>query len=176
MPRTVPALASEVPGNIVTGALWGTAQYAVGFLTTVPLFYGCQNTVQSVTNNTYTPLNIDTEIFDIDGGHSNVTNISRYTAQVPGTYLIIGTSGWAASATGTRRTRVTVNGATIKGGGTGYDVNQSVTSGGLAVGLAALNGTTDYVEVQGLQTSGGALNTVSASEFACSLAVLWVSA
>lgn len=177
MPRTVPVSVIESPGQYITGA-WQTAQVkaAIDFFRAVPVFYGYQTTTQIISNNTLTSFTIDTEVFDSDGGHSNTVNPSRYVPQVPGTYLTIGTSGWAGNATGTRHTRVTINGITIKGAGSGFDVNQAVTTGGLAIGLAACNGSTDYFEVQGLQTSGANLNTASAAEFACSLTVLWVSA
>jgi hypothetical protein len=172
--RTVPASLLEVPGNTITSA-WQNAQVKAlcDFLTAVPVFSGYQTATQSILNSTFTSFTIDTTVIDTDGGHSNTVNPSRYTATVPGNYLVIGTSAWAASNAGYRRTRIALNG-NAQHGATGFDQNQVVTSAGLAISLLPMNGTTDYVEVQGAQNSGGALNTVSASDFCPSLVVCWL--
>lgn len=176
MARTIPTSLQEVPGNTITSA-WQNAQVKAlcDFLTAIPVFYGYQTATQVIPNSAYTSFTLDTEVFDSDSGHSNTVNPSRYTPTVPGTYLSVGTSGWAANNSGYRRTRIAFNG-NAQHGATGFDQNQIVTAAGLAVSLNAMNGTTDYLEVQGAHnvTGGGNLSTVFSSDFACSLMVLWV--
>ncbi|MBM9509998.1 hypothetical protein [Actinacidiphila acididurans] len=175
MSRIVPVSVIENPGQYITGA-WQTAQVKAltDFITAVPVFYGYQTSTQVATSGSYISITLDTEVFDSDNGHSTTVNPSRYTPQVPGIYMAIGTSAWQSGGVGYRRTRVTLNGVTIKGGGTGFDTSQSVIQGGMAIGIAACNGTTDYFEVQAAQSTGGNLNTASSGEFTPSLVVLWL--
>lgn len=177
MPRTVPAMATPVPSNFLTAALWVANVKALGdFTLGPPRFSGYQAAAQSVADNTWTSLAIDTEIIDSDAGHSTVTNTSRYTATVPGTYLVIGTTGWNSNTTGLRRARLALNGAPIIGTGSGASAPAtSGVNGQIVASLVVMNGTTDYVEVQGNQTSGGALTTNPNTDISPSLRVLWVS-
>lgn len=62
-----------------------------------------QTVSQSIANNTPTPLTMDTEDFDLLGGHSTATNPSRYTCQREGWYQLAGGVGWVTNATGTHR-------------------------------------------------------------------------
>lgn len=176
MTRSVPVMAQEVPGNFITAALYNATVKGLGdFTLGVPVFSGYQATAQSVATGTWTAFTIDTELVDTDGGHSTVTNTSRYTATVPGLYLAIGTSGWASNTTGFRRVRLTLNGVAILGAGAASDA--FATSGVLGhctSTFVTLNGTTDYVEVQGYQSSGGALNTNANSDMAPSLRLAWI--
>lgn len=176
MGRIVPVPVTEAPGNYDTAALFNAQvrdlnNFALG----APVFSGVQGTAQSIPNGAWTSFTIDTELLDADGGHSTVTNTSRYTATVPGTYLVIGTSGWAGNVTGKRWVRLALNGAAINGTGCGSDAHAAINVGGHATStVVALNGSTDYVEVQGQQASGGALNT-NVTDFAPSLRVFWIS-
>lgn len=177
MSRAVPAIATQVPGNPIAAALENTFQYAVSFLSAVPVFSGYQVATQSVATGTWTSMNIDTERLDSDAGHSTVTNTSRYIGQTPGTYLVFGTTGWVANATGVRRCRIALNGSPILGSAIGNDAPAgSTVTGNLAMTFVTMNGSTDYVEVQGQQGSGGALSTNGNADFSPSLQVLWVSA
>ncbi|WP_329143419.1 hypothetical protein OIU91_05875 [Streptomyces sp. NBC_01456] len=175
MGRIVPVSASVSPGQFITGALWNAQLKALNdFTTGVPVFAGYQGTVQSVSTGTFTPLTIDTEVIDSDGGHSTTTNTSRYTATVPGTYLVLGTAAWAANATGYRRTSIALNGTRVPGSSVGSDATTSVLAGNSTSTIVVLNGTTDYVEVHASQSTGSALNT-SVTDFAPSLRVIWLS-
>ncbi|MEV5943642.1 hypothetical protein [Streptomyces sp. NPDC051994] len=176
MARTVPVAVTEVPGNFNTAALNNATVGAwITFGTTQPLFSGVQGTAQSIPNGTWTSFTIDTELTDADGIHSTVTNTSRVTPNVPGSYLLIGTSGWAGNVTGKRWVRLALNGAAINGTACGSDAHTSLNVGGHTTAtIVNLNGSTDYVEVQGQQASGGALNT-NVTDFAPSLRVFWIS-
>jgi hypothetical protein len=166
--RTVPAIATEAPGNYETAALWnaqvgGIMQWLVGSGSNgLPMFFGYQATAQSVASGTGgAVITIDTEIIDTDGGHSTVTNTSRYTCQVAGYYLIWGNVTWTTNATEERITWYTKNGTTIVGGAS-VQANPvtsghvSVIPGNLLVVPLAVG---DYVEMMGAQVSGGALTT-----------------
>ncbi|MGW2920428.1 hypothetical protein ACWDBF_21555 [Streptomyces angustmyceticus] len=175
MGRIVPVSASVSPGAFITGALWNAQVKALNdFTTGVPVFAGYQATVQSISTGTFTPLTIDTEVIDSDGGHSTTTNTSRYTATVPGTYLVLGTAAWAANSTGYRRVSINLNGSRVTGSSIGADATTTVLSGQTTSAIVSMNGTTDYVEVVGAQSTGSALNT-SVSDFAPSLRVIWIS-
>jgi hypothetical protein len=172
--RTVPSPPTESPGIYQTSALFNAQVRDLNnFTLGVPVFSGYASTTQAIPNSAYTSFTLDTEEFDSDGGHSTVTNTSRYVAQVPGTYVVLGSSAWGASSSGYRRTRITLNGNAIRGLSTGFDQNQVVTSAGIAMAVVAMNGTTDYVEVQGAHNATS-LSTVSASDFCCAMRVYWL--
>lgn len=181
MARTVPVIASESPGNFLTGALWNANVKAMGdFLmgasgNGVPRFRGYQGTVQSIANNTWVSVTIDTEEYDSDNGHSTSTNTSRYTVQVAGTYLITGSIGLAANATANRGTRLTVNGSPIHGSFVKTGAPDTSGSSGLATVGTAFCSVGDYIECQVNQNSGSALSTAAAGDVACSLSALWIS-
>ncbi|MFC8676667.1 hypothetical protein ACFUEN_28780 [Streptomyces griseorubiginosus] len=181
MPRIVPVSVSESPGNYITSALWiaqvkATMDFLMGSGTNgVPRFKGYASTTQSVASGTTdTAIALDTEDYDSDNGHSTVTNNSRYTVQVAGTYLIAATLGFATNATGNRKVGINVNGANARGGVVQSNAFASnsfcasvVTEQALAVG--------DYVELVGWQTSGAALNTAAGTGFGPVLMCHWIS-
>lgn len=175
MARTMPVMASESPGNFLTGALWNANVKALGdFETLRPSFFGYQGTAQSISNNTWTSLTLDTEVLDGDGGHSTVTNTNRYTVQVAGVYLLLGASAFAANTTSVRGCRLGLNGTVIRGS----HMQQQTSSAGVwsgsswAVQTCAVN---DWIDVAGYQNSGGALNTFAGTDAASCLGVYWIS-
>ncbi|MBY8341808.1 hypothetical protein JYK17_17400 [Streptomyces sp. KC 17012] len=181
MPRTVPVIASESPGNFLTGALWNANVKAMGdFLlgasgNGVPRFRGYQTSVQSLSDNTWTSLTLDTEAFDSDNGHSTSTNTSRYTVQVAGTYSVLGIAAFAGNATGNRAARITVNGTAVPGGFVKTLAATVTHSSAVATGAQVVCAVGDYIETQGLQTSGAGLNTSAATDVACAMGVWWIS-
>jgi hypothetical protein len=171
----VPVPAQETVGNLITAALWNANVYnGLTYLLNRPLFTGYQTTAQSVTNTAWTSLNIDTEDLDGYGGHSNTVNPSRYTPTVPGTYLLIGTVGFASNATGYRCARLCLNGSLIKGTGVQLPATTGIW-GATTLGFVVCNGTTDYLELQGWQSSGAALNTNPNAESSPAFRALWIS-
>lgn len=180
MPLPVPVLATEVPGNYLTAALWLANVYnPFQFLLNPPMFFGYQATAQSVANNSATPITLDMETFDTYGGHSTTTNTSRYVAQVAGTYLVTGTTAWVTNATDERVTGFAKNGTIIVGGS---QVQSPTLSGHVSVVQGtwipvALN-VGDYVEVWGTQTSGAALSTQADAALGknSALACVWIHA
>lgn len=177
MARTVPTSATASPGQFITGALWNAQVKATtDYLTGVPVCSVYASSVQSMPgSNAMTALNFDTEALDSDGGHSTVTNTSRYTASVPGTYLVIGTVAWASNTTGDRRIQIGLNGSGVVGSATAFDPVNAVICAHQTQALVTMNGTTDYVEVMVAQASGAALSTSASGAFSPSMRVIWIS-
>lgn len=181
MPRTVPASVSESPGNYLTGALWNaqvkaTMDFLMGSGTNgVPRFKGYASTAQSLaTGTTDIAITLDTEDYDSDNGHSTSTNTSRYTIQVAGTYLILGTLAFATNATGNRKVGINVNGANARGG-TSQSPGFAGNSWCACVATEQVLAVGDYVELAAWQTSGGNLSTGAATGFGPVLMCQWIS-
>lgn len=114
---------------------------------------------QSLTNSTNTVIAFDTERWDTDTIHDNVTNNSRLTCKTAGKYQISACIAYASNATGDRETSIRLNGTTV----IAYDTRSAVNG---AVTIATIStlwdmAVNDYVEVLGFQTSGGALNVTT---------------
>ncbi|WP_030237922.1 hypothetical protein [Streptomyces sp. NRRL S-350] len=173
MALSLPALASQVPGNFITSATWNANVYTpLSFLLNRPVFRGVQAAAQSIPNTTVTPVAIDTTVIDTYGGHSNTVNNSRYTAQIAGWYLLIGSVGMGTSSSGARLARLHKNGSLIAASQFGipnpsWDITTAIQT--LAIVQLAVG---DYVEVAAYQASGGALTTNGD----CALTVLWIHA
>lgn len=128
------------------------------------------NTTQSVSNSTATALTLNTEEYDTDSIHSTVTNTSRMTipAGLGGYWYFKGSATIAAGGSaGLRAIWLRKNGADTIGtsisNGSSNVEEKFCTSG--IFNLVA----TDYIELFGFQTSGGALNYGSANDEAYTL-------
>ena len=172
MVLAVPVWATNlVPGQFETAALLNTIGNNGTFLTDPPDFVGTQNTIQSIAATTWGAIGLDTEQFDSYGGHSTVTNTSRYVAQVTGWYTVCGVVAFSLNGTGARGSRLQVNGTAVAGA-CSFIPGLSSNSVGVATPTRDLFlNATDYVEVAGWQNSGGALNTTVNSDFSSGL---WV--
>lgn len=161
MPRTVPSLALQNPGNVVSSTLWNNGPKAMGdFYTAPPMFRGRQSATQTFTTGTWAALTLDATDIDTESGHSNVTNNSRYTAQVGGWYWVLGFGAWTNSANGQADIYcgLRVNGTLIVGTAqvalkTANDFS-SISSSGLIYLRVG-----DYVEVWARQDTGANLVT-----------------
>lgn len=111
----------------------------------------------SLTNNTDTVLTFNTERYDSDVCHDNVTNNSRLTCKTAGVYSISATAEWATNGTGYRRISIRLNGTTVIAR---QDGNAVTPNHSLSVTTDYALAVNDYLEVMCLQTSGGALNVV----------------
>ena len=171
----IPTLTAPTPGNFDTAAWWNSNVYQLlTYGLNPPIFVGTQTVTQSTANNTWTAIALDQEQTDTYGGHTTTTNTSRYTAQVAGWYTVCGVSVWGANATGSRGSRLHVNGATIQGS-TGLIA--TVTTGSLtgitSATRAVFLNAGDYVELAGYQSSGGNLSTGVATDLSSALFVAW---
>lgn len=149
------------------------------FLMNRPIFRGRANAAQSLSNSTWTSLNLAVEIVDSaqggSGGHSTSVNTSRFTAEYTGWYLVSGVAHFAGNTTGRRGARLAVNGSAL-------DSSASViyATGSNSIGVpchAQLVSLTagDYVELQGFQDTGGALNSgvAGTGDLNTSMTVIW---
>lgn len=134
---------------------------------TPPLCFVNGTGAQSLNSGAFTTINWDASLFDPGGLHSNVVNNSRITVQVPGNYLAIAVLNFAANALGNRGIKV------AKNGGAGIEIAKVLAAGAgdstILLGIDVFPGmlANDFIEMQGLQTSGGALNVnVNLSGFA----------
>lgn len=182
MPRTVPVSLTEAPGNFITAALWtaqvkATMDFLMGSGTNgVPRFKAWASTSQSIaTGTTDTPITLDTEDYDSDNGHSTVTNTSRYTVQVAGTYRIIAVGGFTSNSVGNRKLGINVNGANTRGSSTQQAAPASNSwIGSVAVELALNVG--DYIEMVMWHTSTTTpLTTAQSVGFGPAMSVCWIS-
>lgn len=112
---------------------------------------------QSIPDFTYTTLAFNTETYDTDTIHDTVTSNSRLTCKTAGKYLINASLSYVPNATGYRGVNIVLNATTatiasvnVPSIGGIYTSVQATVVYNLAVG--------DFVEVQAIQTSGGALN------------------
>ena len=122
--------------------------------------------VQSIPDNSATPLAFDTDDIDDDSGHSPSSSNTKYFAQRQGRFEISATGAHGASTAGTSRNLgLNVNGVAVtvasvssgpRPGGTGtFTQNMSGQIVTLIVG--------DYIEIVMTQNTGGALNTAANS-------------
>lgn len=166
-PRTFGVSEIETAGNL------NSLRDAVTFALNPPLVRVSQTSVQTLTTNVWTAISMDTTVVDTYGMHSNVTNNTRATAIVTGWYWTSGAVAFAASATGTRGARLAVNGNVIAGSAQFGPPSASGSFATVTTSLPLFLNAGDYVELQGVQNSGGNLNTLSATDLDSTLALLW---
>lgn len=162
---TLPSFRTWVAGEVVVAAYFNSnVRDAGNFFLSWPVFEGRQTVAQSLTSGVTAGITMDTEDIDTDNGHSTVTNTDRYTPQTQGRFQISGGVGFVANATGHRAAEVWKNGA-VTNGGSALSMAISTASTTSRVASRTItqfaNGSTDYFQTAGAQTSGGALNTAS---------------
>lgn len=139
-----------------------------------------RTTTQSIaTAGAGTAVSFDTEDVDTDmdgvGGHSTVTNPSRFTARYPGWYQVSGGAGWVNNATGKRAAWLSKNGTSINGS---EQIGPASGTGATTVATRTIEvqlATGDYIELIVFQDSGGALNTSANTIEQPHLTCRWVS-
>jgi len=118
------------------------------------------NVAQTLANATLTTLAFNSERFDTDGMHDNVTNNSRLTCKTAGKYQITGQVRFAANATGVRAAYIRLNGVTYiavsgRPSASAVNINDIVVT---TLYDLAIN---DYVEILVYQNSGATLDVVA---------------
>ena len=146
----------------------------IAYLKNPPSFVSTQIVAQSIPTGAWTSVTLTatgSQAYDNYGGHSNSTNTSRYVAQVAGWYTVSGVVAFAANGTGERGARLAVNGSSVSGAA---ELIAALSTNATAIATPTRDiplAIGDFVEVQGWQTSGGALNTAVFSDLA---SALWV--
>jgi hypothetical protein len=149
-------------GNLVTvPAVTGTAMVSGN----MPAFSAYQSSAQSTTSSVNTKIQFQTEEFDTNNYFDNATNY-RFTPLIAGYYQVSGSVSYASAASNMQ--------ATIYKNGTAYKAgyNATGTSGTDHVSaLVYLNGSTDYIELYSIQTTG-TLNTYAFAQYTYFQAVM----
>ena len=115
----------------------------------------------SLTSGVDTVLTFDTERFDRGGWHSTVSNTGRLTAPFACLCLIVGHVDFAVNATGERSLVIVLN-ATTQLAGITVAANAGTTANHfLTVSTIYALAATDYVQLNAVQVSGGALNVLA---------------
>ena len=125
-------------------------------------FSAYQSSAQSVPTATLTKMQIQTKEFDVGSYFDNTTNY-RFTPLVPGYYKISGAVYFSNNAA-TVVCSIFKNGSDFKRG----SMSGQIASAGQGSSVSALvyfNGTTDYVELYGQQSSGSSLNTIAGTQY-----------
>lgn len=173
MTLPVPAPRTWSVNDLVSAALLNTnIRDAVNYLAARPLFRGHASATQSLANNTWTQIGLDTNDVDTYTGHSTVTNNARYVGKAAGYYWCFGITNHGPNVSGDRYSSVTLNGTTPGGAQSGAapSPNASHQTSFPFGDVLFMNGTTDYASLWGYQSSGGALATAAGSFLIC----LWV--
>jgi len=142
----------------VTQAKLGTSVAGNG-----PAFSAYLGTTQSVSSNTNTKIQFNTEEFDTNNNFDNSTNY-RFTPTVAGYYQF----NWQLSCrNATNITRIYAilykNGSEFKRGSDMYNANNTMGYKVSGAALCYANGTTDYFEVYGAVTTNAGTNEFTAA-------------
>lgn len=172
--RYAPQTAQKSSGQLITGSLWNAGVGAlVSFLANVPSFQAFQNSSQSMTSGSWTAMAFQGTSNDSDGGHSNVTNNSRYTCQVAGWYFIEGYVAIGTGGSGARIDTAVAKNGTIVPASCQFLLRANDLQAAMCGTLVQL-AVSDYVEIWGRQTSGATLNTFVGTDLLPVINGFWV--
>lgn len=88
MPKTYPDIGTFTSGQILTAATMNDVGTNLDNFRVPAMCRVTKASAQTINDNTVTALQFDTEAFDTDGMHDNVTNNTRITFQTAGVYLV----------------------------------------------------------------------------------------
>ena len=159
---TTPLAGTEVVPIVQSGATVKTPVSAfMGYGPTFSAYRGASS--QSISNATYTKVQINTEEWDTASCFDPTTNF-RFTPTLAGYYQVSGNVNYDPAATGKFFCIIYKNGTAIKGGtGVPFVATQYLTAAVSA--LVYLDGSTDYIELYTYQSSGGALTLYDSQTF-----------
>ncbi|MEV3980809.1 hypothetical protein [Nonomuraea sp. NPDC049758] len=121
-----------------------------------PLAILTRSSIQNFNHNTPAPVTWNSEVIDRDGGHDNVTNPTRYTAQTAGWYNVTAMLNWVNFAGGSRYLGLNRSGAAVYTEARGASPASYPSVNLLAVPIFLSLG--DYVTAEGMQDSGSTIN------------------
>lgn len=172
---TIPPLPSITAGENPTAAKLNQWSSAIDFWSNPPQASIYQTTTStSFTTGTWGLVGFDAEIFDIvQAGdspmHDTATQNSRLYFRTAGKYVVSGQLTFVTNATGSRSVDLRMNAAGSSSGGTSL-VLQSVAALASATTVLVPEVTYafaagDYVELFGLQTSGGTISSQTGQRY-----------
>ena len=138
--------------NVPSGVTIANSGTATGFGgANTPAFHAYKSSSDnSVTDNTYVKVTLESELLDSDGAWDVST--SKFTPQVAGKYLIMGAVYLYAGSTGTLRNSYTLiykNGSEVGYARNNFQANDISASHVTFQAVVDMNGSTDYVELYG---------------------------
>ena len=119
---------------------------------------------QAISTGANIALAFNTERWDTNAIHDNVTNNSRLTCKTAGKYTINGCFSFAANATGYRQGSIRLNGTTLISI-SGFGAPPSPYEPRVALSCTYNLAVNDYVELMAFQDSGGNLNVQQAGNY-----------
>ena len=153
-------LTSKVTGTLpIANGGTGAATLAAAGLVNTPAFQAYLSAAQSVSTDTWTKLQANTEVFDTDGCYDNSTNY-RFTPTVSGKYYFYGIVNVISTDT---NTGYDYGGAEFKKNGTVILRNEmTIIDTGSQYwyninGVIDMNGSSDYLEMFAYITGSGTL-------------------
>lgn len=160
----VPVTRTWVAGEVVLDSHFNNnIRDVLNFLLAPPIVQARQTVAQSLTNGVFADLTFTTEDVDSAGMHSNVTNTPRFTAVYAGWYRYSGSAAFAASATGRRLTKWSLNGSDIAGSGLYLPATAASVQSMPAKTMLIFQNVSDFVILAAAQESGGSINTAVGS-------------
>lgn len=161
-PHTLEMVLSADPNQILTCGAGGALALMPAALTNPPAAQAYNSTNLTIANATWTTVTCNTELYDTDTMHSEVSNTGRVTFATAGDYDISFNAAWNKHVTGDRAARIRKNGTDI------IDFDSKRTGGadlivGHCMSITERFVATDYIEAQVQQTSGGNLLLLSES-------------
>lgn len=156
-------------GNIITSADTGTVTQTM-LSTNVagngPAFSAYLGTTQTISNNTFTKAQINTEEFDTNSNFDTATNY-RFTPTVAGYYQVTGQIAYASGGiTGNTLCTIYKNGSRFKDGCL-FGATSGANVFAIVSALINFNGSTDYVELYGLANGSGTLQFLGGTTYQC---------
>lgn len=125
---------------------------------------------QSLADNTLTAITFTAaDELDSDGFHNPSVNPTRMTPTVAGWYRVTGCVWFAAMTTPVRSAAFLRKNGSGNMAPTNEDAASTRIHSRAITMLVSFNGTTDYVELCGLQDSSGAVNTTQSGASSCVL-------
>ena len=131
-----------------------------GAIANTPAFRATMSTNQTISNNTSTIINFNTETYDTDSCYN--TSTYRFTPNVAGKYLVIASYALGVNAsTGTFICSIFKNGSEHSRANV---VLSSSTSSPITTSFIELNGSSDYIDVRGYQSTGSSKTTYAGAD------------
>jgi hypothetical protein len=174
MPYTAPA--TIVTGTTITSAWGNSVKAATDYLANPPACRVFNSVAQAVANTTPTVATFNSERFDTNSMHDNVTNPTRITFATAGLYIVTYTGAMTAAADySLAQAWIRKNGATLIAG-TNNDPTSNVGEPWLNVTAIYKFAVADYVEAVVQQTNAAAAtrNLLANLEYSNEFAAVWV--
>ena len=116
----------------------------------MPAFSAYMSATQTISNATATKITFNTKTFDTATAYDATTNY-RFTPLVAGYYQVNAALGTPLSATGTTSVYIYKNGSRYATNATNNSVGGVIAT---VASIVYLNGSTDYIECYGYQSTG----------------------